>query len=243
MAIFRSVLFLLLTNLELASTLIIFESPIDTILGNSVYLWVMQEPWGNFSIIWTVNSTTLIVKAEGGDVTYSAPYEDRAKLFTNNATLRLDNATLKDSGVYKVELVNTTIGVQSTAEITLRVHRPPLGQIMCDAEDRENQLNLSCSWVAGLPQTAIELNVGSISLTGSNRPHYTIEKKDINPSMELQCTGQHLNASQTCRLVLDEPQFSALSNPRLKVAPNASVTLQVSLTKRLRYSATELLPV
>uniref|UniRef100_UPI00398EF6C0 cell adhesion molecule CEACAM5-like n=1 Tax=Pristiophorus japonicus TaxID=55135 RepID=UPI00398EF6C0 len=154
----------------------------------------------------------------------------------------IQSVEFKNTGNYTCSAENSYTKKNNDSQVSILVYRPPSGHITCDAKDKGDKLNLSCSWVGGVPQTAIELRVGSTSLNGSNEEHYTIEKKDLNSPTALQCTGQHVISTRTCRLVLDKPQLSSPSNPQVTVAPNANITLEVSLTERLRFSATELLP-
>ncbi|XP_072325153.1 V-set and immunoglobulin domain-containing protein 10-like isoform X2 [Scyliorhinus torazame] len=432
MAILVSLLVLLFASLELTSTLIAHENIIDSAPGTAVYFLVEHTGSGISSIIWKFNTSTVIVEALGGSTIYYGAYKDRAKLFTNNATLRLDRVTHEDSGVYEVQVTDDN-GSASSAKITLQIYtqmsnvtvvispvsdglvedednvtlkceaqgtsptfswshagkplaenprfilstdhsslvikpvkrsdsnsfickatnavssehstpvklhiyygpdsphtnvstamcdsnypgdycvkegaevtllcqaqcfpdcnytwwhngkpdsskpvhliqnayfnntgnytclvknayakkwnysnisifiyRPPLGQIACNAEVREDQVNLSCIWAGGIPQTTIELKVGSTSLNGLNEQYYTIAKTDSNLPIDLQCIGQYAMSTQTCRLTLDKPKLSAPTGNKITAGLNADVRLLLLQMKRARrFSATELLP-
>ncbi|XP_078093183.1 B-cell receptor CD22-like [Mustelus asterias] len=146
------------------------------------------------------------------------------------------NAEFNNTGNYRCLAENIYTKKMGDSEISILVYRPPVGEIACDAEGREDQLSLSCSWADGIPPTAIEMKVGSTTQTGLNKLNYTIAKPGNKLPIVLQCKGQHVMSTETCRKILDEPQLFAPTGSQITVVPNENVSLKVSQTERAKFS-------
>ncbi|XDV40087.1 hypothetical protein PO909_009232 [Leuciscus waleckii] len=186
-----------------------FPEPANGAVGESVVLAPVNPPSTSFLITqWFFNSTFIIAVASGV-TSVNSSYEGRVRFDINTLALELQNLTLGDSGIYRLE--TTTVGAALKGETSLQVFEKISSVRLIDPEESliegDSSANITSEGTGSI--TSVEWMKDNSPLSPSNRIIFSPDNRSVSispvqrsDSGEYQCTYRNPVSSETAKLSL-----------------------------------------
>uniref|UniRef100_A0A8C5QCS0 Ig-like domain-containing protein n=1 Tax=Leptobrachium leishanense TaxID=445787 RepID=A0A8C5QCS0_9ANUR len=189
--------------------------------GGSVYLSGKLPLPATWQVTWEFHTTLIVLTDETGNTIYMSPYyEGRCELYPNT-TLRLDNLTMADQGVYTMTVRNLANGNVVTEQTELRVYRHLTTPTLSSNDSRP---------VSG---SEVNLHCDDDNQTVTSYTFYR-NQQDVCSQTHVNCTGPYLifqpimegdAGSYTCTIQ------NPISNSSSSNAVDLTVSVRVSAVK------------
>ncbi|XDV40084.1 hypothetical protein PO909_009231 [Leuciscus waleckii] len=187
-----------------------FPEPANGAVGESVVLAPVNPPSTSFLITqWFFNST-FIIAVVSGVTSVNSSYEGRVRFDINTLALELQNLTLNDSGIYRLE--TSTVGAAlMKGETSLQVFEKISSVRLIDPEELliEDDSSASITSEGTGSITSVEWMKDNSPLSPSNRIIFSPDNRSVSispvqrsDSGEYQCTYRNPVSSETAKLSL-----------------------------------------
>ncbi|KAM9299482.1 cell adhesion molecule CEACAM1-like [Gastrophryne carolinensis] len=193
-------------------------------------------------LLWAGNdSVTLHCSALGSAVHFSwslngrpLPRDPRYNITSGdsppNSNLTINPVAKSDDGSFTCTVSNR-LNNETSDSMILNLAWHPNGNILCRADQKDQNVQLGCSWPEGRPEAIVTLRFQNINLNGTSVVTSEVSPDNASSGTQLSCYGDQLGKTSNCTLQLERPQFTGTNNTDEKVEEGKTIELKVILVE------------